>query len=149
MLHGQKNIKLNKIYGLCVKISKFKLTSNKAPHPLNDENYREKIDSDTYIYIYRFNSVNVKQQTKLLQAIITKTTLFLQVELQTRLNPCIFRYTTNFTPVSFIHYFCSLGTECGKETILGLPMLFSIFVTSLLAAFSSYCQLKLQCRKGI
>jgi len=57
--------------------------------------------------------------------------LVLQVETQTRLKPCIFSYSTNITPVSFIHYFCSLRTESGKEGILGLPILFSIFVTSL------------------
>ena len=69
----------------------------------------------------------------------------MQEETQPRLKSCIFSYTTNFTPVSFIHYFCSLRRESGKERTLGLPMLFSIFVTSLPAAFSSYCQFKLQC----
>jgi len=82
---------------------------------------------------------------KLLQVKITNRTLVLQVEPQTPLNSCIFSYSTNFTPVSFIHYICSLRTESGKERILGLPMLFSIFVTSLPAAFSSFCQFKLQC----
>jgi hypothetical protein len=80
---------------------------------------------------------------------ITNMILVLHVERHTRLNLYIFTYATYCTLASLIHYFSPLRTASGKGRTLGVPMLFSIFVTSPKAAVSSFCQFKLQCRKGI